>query len=207
MTLNSQSTLASIVPPHCTSTSISDVLRPTRHLLDLPVPLLAVTKPSMNVSEWTTLTQQLQHQSVASISNSVSSSLSNQIAQARSQVLLSLIQRHHVPESLQATPQVATRLVTVTRKNKRFFLFIKVLLRYVYRSGNIGLHTLAKTIIADCTRRSRNGNLGGIPIQQAVEIRLKCALGMELWTNAQNCFELLCERKKTEILARRSSLR
>ena len=83
----------------------------------------------------------------------------------------------------------------IPQEQKRFALFIKILLRYLGQTKNPALRLHAKDVVADCTRRSRRGELEYKPLQRAVEDRLRMAIGMEHWTRALSCFDKYCARK------------
>lgn len=53
----------------------------------------------------------------------------------------------------------------------------------------------AKSIIADCTYRNRMGHPEYMPLQDAIELRLRQLVGEIHWSRAQRCFEAYCAKK------------
>jgi hypothetical protein len=57
-----------------------------------------------------------------------------------------------------------------------FYIFIKILLKQLESTGDPRLN-LAKAIIKDCTIHHRRGDIGFSPLQQAIELHLRRAIG------------------------------
>lgn len=70
-------------------------------------------------------------------------------------------------------------------KQKSFLLFIKVLLKCLDTTGNHVLKDRTKAIVGECTRRNRMGDPAFMPLQDAVEARLRVVVGEDYWTRAQ----------------------
>ena len=73
-----------------------------------------------------------------------------------------------------------------------FFIFVKILLKLM--ANNPSLRSRAKAIIGECTKRNRMGDIDYVPLQDAVERRLKGCMGESYWTRAKLFFNAYCER-------------
>ena len=171
----------SFTPPADSPPTLADLLRLPELLGTPQTPPPAPLVESINVQ---------QPQNASTFSNMMVSVLANEIFRTRT----SLSQQSPRPPTQQVRQPVPVRLVLPPEK-KRFALFIKILLRYLGNTNNTALRLQAKDIVADCTRRSRRGELEYRPLQRAVEDRLRMAIGMEHWRRAQRCFENYCARK------------
>lgn len=80
-------------------------------------------------------------------------------------------------------------------ERERFLLFVKVLFRYLEKTNNHRMRQRAKTIVSECTRRNRMGDMNYSPLKEAVENRLKDVLGEEFWARIQEYFEYICQSK------------
>ena len=72
------------------------------------------------------------------------------------------------------------------KSQKDFLLFIKILLKCLSATQNHVLKDRTKAIVSECTKRNRLGDPAYMPLQKAVEIRLRPLVGENLWTRAQN---------------------
>lgn len=80
-------------------------------------------------------------------------------------------------------------------ERQQFLVFIKILLKYVERTNNPQLRRTIKAVVTDCTRRNRNGETAFMPLQAAVERRLRIVLGEVHWSRARMCFDSYVERQ------------
>lgn len=78
-------------------------------------------------------------------------------------------------------------------ERERFLVFVKILFRCM--SDDHSVQSQAKAIVADCTRRNRLGERGYIPLQSAVEYRLRGTVGEHYWRSAKSRFDRYCYEK------------
>ena len=63
------------------------------------------------------------------------------------------------------------------------------------RTNNPQLTRTAKAVVAECTRRNRMGDTDYMPLQAAVERRLRRSLGEVHWARARHCFDTYVARQ------------
>ena len=80
-------------------------------------------------------------------------------------------------------------------ERQQFLIFVKILLKYIDRTNNPQLRRAAKAVVAECTRRNRMGDTDYMPLQAAVERRLRTTLGEVHWTRAKLCFDTYVARQ------------
>ena len=69
------------------------------------------------------------------------------------------------------------------QQKKRFLLFIKILFKSLGREET-ETREVAKTIVADCTRRNRLGDPQYVPLMDAIDRRLRRHVGEVHWRRA-----------------------
>ena len=80
-------------------------------------------------------------------------------------------------------------------EQERFLLFTKSLFQLLKVSNNQRLCQQVKHIVAECTRRNRLGDPQYMPLQWAVETRVRAAVGDLLYEKLQVNLERYCQRK------------
>jgi hypothetical protein len=63
------------------------------------------------------------------------------------------------------------------QQKKRFLLFIKILFKSLGQHAETETRDVAKTIVADCTRRNRLGDPQYVPLMDAIDWRLRGHVG------------------------------
>lgn len=76
-------------------------------------------------------------------------------------------------------------------EQEKFFLLIKMILRYLERSYHFELHYAAKQILQRCIHSNRQGEHRSL--KMAIETRLKALLGVEFYTHMQRYLDAHCE--------------
>jgi len=83
-------------------------------------------------------------------------------------------------------PPATTTPQRVLNEREVFLIFVKVLFKCIERDpANGRLRQHAKCIVLDCTRRNRCGEANFMPLQDALERRLKGVVGDETWNQAK----------------------
>jgi hypothetical protein len=92
-------------------------------------------------------------------------------------------QRQH-----QVVPQSSTTAIidpnpvsSVAKEREHFLIFIKILFKCLDQANNPQMRDRAKKIVAECTKRNRQGDPKFHPLMQAVELRLRGFVGEQLW--------------------------
>jgi hypothetical protein len=62
------------------------------------------------------------------------------------------------------------------------------------------LKQYAQHVVRECTRRNRQGDLDYIPLQAAVERRLRAVVGDDYWTRAKQCVDGYMQRRRRRVL-------
>jgi hypothetical protein len=141
---------------------------------------------------------------LTSISSQPSSQQHEQLLQAMCLVTQNMARRHFnlemppstwLTQDFQPIPQVGAivpfpsppvspmgRAIT---EREQFLLFIKILLKFIEQAGNPRLRQHAKAVVGECTRRNRMGDMDYVPLQDAVEMRLRNVVGDITWTRAK----------------------
>lgn len=70
-------------------------------------------------------------------------------------------------------------------EREQFLLFIKILLKFIEQTGSPRLRQHTKAVVGECTRRNRMGDIDYVPLQDAVEVRLKNVVGDLTWARAK----------------------
>ena len=83
---------------------------------------------------------------------------------------------------------------TSTDRNK-FLLFIKIFFKYIEKTKMESIRRQAKAIVAECTYRNRQGDPEYMPLQDAIETRLRHCVGEIHWSRAQRCYDVYCARR------------
>lgn len=81
-------------------------------------------------------------------------------------------------------------------ERQQFLIFVKILLKYIDRTNNPQLRIRAKAVVAECTQRNRMGDTDYMPLQDAVERRLRVSLGEVHWARAKLCFDTYVARQQ-----------
>lgn len=92
-------------------------------------------------------------------------------------------------------------------ERQQFLVFVKILLCYCDLCDRRGgghhdndnrrtLRTVAKAVVAECTRRNRAGDVEYMPLQAAVERRLRQRLGEAHWAAAKLHFDAYLARQQ-----------
>lgn len=132
--------------------------------------------------------QQRQH------SLSLGTSRRNSIADTNVNALLALQQLSQQQQSRNSTivntngnGSLGSKPTAVGKKTQKdFLLFIKILLKCLTTTQNQLLKERTKAIVSECTKRNRLGDPAYMPLQTAVEVRLRPLVGEQLWTRAEN---------------------
>jgi hypothetical protein len=78
-----------------------------------------------------------------------------------------------------------------------FFLFVKILLKCLDRSGDPrGLKEVARTTILECTRRNREGDRTYAPLREVLVRRLHAEVGEPHWSRAARLCRRYLERRR-----------
>ena len=77
----------------------------------------------------------------------------------------------------------------------KFVLFIKIFFKYIEKTKMESIRRRAKAIIAECTYRNRQRDPEYMPLQDAIERRLRQCVGEIHWSRAQRCYEVYCARR------------
>ena len=80
-------------------------------------------------------------------------------------------------------------------ERERFFLFCKILFKYLERLNKPRLRQKAKAVVSECTRRNRMGDSQYSPLKQAVENRLRGVVGDAFWMRIESYCDTVCEQK------------
>lgn len=80
-------------------------------------------------------------------------------------------------------------------KRETFLVLVKILVKYLECQKLTQLRMDVKELIMECTRRNRMGDPEFMPLQAAVEVRLRLLVGDLLWFRAMLYFESYCRRK------------
>lgn len=80
-------------------------------------------------------------------------------------------------------------------KRETFLVLVKILVKYLEYQKLTQLRMDVKELIMECTRRNRMGDPEFMPLQAAVESRLRWLVGDLLWFRAMLYFESYCMRK------------
>lgn len=103
-----------------------------------------------------------------------------------------------VPTSIVPQPITSRRFSLSTRRplteRERFVVFVKILFKSLEHSDP-RLRPRAKAVVTECTRRNRLGDANYMPLQPAVEIRLRRTVGEVHWERAQAYYQQYCVRK------------
>mmetsp|Transcript_17364 Transcript_17364/g.32946 ORF Transcript_17364/g.32946 Transcript_17364/m.32946 type:complete len:127 (-) Transcript_17364:59-439(-) len=78
---------------------------------------------------------------------------------------------------------------------QKFLLFIKIFFKYIEKTKMESIRRRAKVIIAECTYRNRHGDPEYMPLQDAIERRLRECVGEIHWSRARRCYEVYCARR------------
>ena len=84
---------------------------------------------------------------------------------------------------------------TTSTDRTNFVLFIKIFFKYIEKTNMESIRRRVKAIIAECTYRNRHGDPEYIPLQDAIETRLRQCVGEIHWSRAQRCYDVYCARK------------
>lgn len=84
--------------------------------------------------------------------------------------------------SVQSSVSSSAGSSSVTRAQRaRFLIFMKILFKCLEQAHEFELRDQAKQIVAECTRRNRNGDPNFTPLMDAVERRLRRLVGEAHW--------------------------
>ena len=83
---------------------------------------------------------------------------------------------------------------TSNDRNK-FFLFIKIFLKYIEKTKLVSIRHRAKAIITDCTYRNRLGDPDCTPLQDAINFKLRILVGEIHWCRVQRCYDAYCRKQ------------
>jgi hypothetical protein len=70
-------------------------------------------------------------------------------------------------------------------EQERFLIFVKILFKCLEKSDDPRLKPRAKAVVTECTRGNRMGDVNYMPLQDAVERRLRRHVGESYWTRAK----------------------
>jgi hypothetical protein len=81
-------------------------------------------------------------------------------------------------------------------ERQKFLILIKILFHFLEKHQDEGrLKSQAKRVVAECTRRNRRGDFDYVPLQAAMERRLRQTVGDVYWMRAKDCVERYCQRR------------
>ena len=104
-----------------------------------------------------------------------------------------------LPPSFQPPRSINRRRLPSRRGQPKYFaLFIKIAFQYLDQIDNPSLLLRAKYIVAECTRRNRQGDVDYMPLQQAIQDRLQCALGKHHWAHVQGQYHVYCQQHRRQ---------
>ena len=86
------------------------------------------------------------------------------------------------PMNRPPNPQGRRRDLT---EQERFLIFVKILFKCLEKSEDPRLKPRAKAVVTECTRGNRMGDTNYMPLQDAVERRLRRHVGEQHWTRAK----------------------
>jgi hypothetical protein len=94
-------------------------------------------------------------------------------------------------------------------EQQSFLLFVKIFSFYIVRRDNneedvqhneaSSLKQRFKAIITKCTTENRRRNPDFMPLQSAVEHRLRNEMGEQLWSNAVRILHGYCQRQRIQL--------
>ena len=73
------------------------------------------------------------------------------------------------------------RLEPKLGEREKFLLFVKILLKYLERTGRTELRQQVKVIVAQCVLRNRLGDRDFFPLKETVEQKLRMLVSPILW--------------------------
>jgi hypothetical protein len=104
----------------------------------------------------------------------------------------------HRRRSSSGTPQVKSN-GTMLNSRMHLMVFIKIMLKCLETSDPF-VHRLAKRVIAECTKKNREGHPDYTPLEDAIERRLRFAVDDCHWNRAESLMEhyiMMQSRKQT----------
>jgi hypothetical protein len=105
------------------------------------------------------------------------------------------LRRASLTRGAEGRPQQQQHAPNFPSDRQLCFLFVKILLKYTERTDDHTLRSRAKAVVAECTHRNRLGDTAYMPLQEAVERRLRRSLGEVHWARAKRCFDVYCSRQ------------